>query len=414
MGAPGTGKTLLARALAGEAGVPFFSISGSQFIEVFVGVGAARVRNLFNAAKKNAPSIVFVDELDSIGRTRGTGLGGGHDEREQTLNQILAEMDGFSGHEAVIVLAATNRPDVLDPALLRPGRFDRHVVLDLPDRKDRLAILEVHTRKMPLGEHVDLDKIAAGSPGFSGADIKNLANEAAILAARKKRSEVLMQDFEEARDKVLLGTVRTLAIQPEEHHRLAVHEAGHTLVAWFLPHADPLYKVTIIPRGRALGGTQQLPEEERHTLSEEYLRDRLVVILGGRSAEKELLKTMSSGAEDDIHQATTLARAMVSRWGMSDEIGPVDLRESEEHPFLGREIAQPRHYSEHSAEVVDHAVQTLLQEAEQRALAVIREHPDELAHLISTLEKQETLHREQIEACLGTAPHDRHPSSDSR
>ena len=413
MGAPGTGKTLLARALAGEAGVPFFSISGSQFIEVFVGVGAARVRNLFDAAKKNAPSIVFVDELDSIGRTRGTGLGGGHDEREQTLNQILAEMDGFSGHEAVIVLAATNRPDVLDPALLRPGRFDRHVVLDLPDRKDRVAILKVHTRKMPLGEHVDLDKIAAGSPGFSGADIKNLANEAAILAARKKRSEVLMQDFEEARDKVLLGTVRTLAIQPEEHHRLAVHEAGHTLVAWFLPHADPLYKVTIIPRGRALGGTQQLPEEERHTLPEEYLRDRLVVILGGRSAEKELLKTMSSGAEDDIHQATTLARAMVARWGMSDEIGPVDLRESEEHPFLGREIAQPRHYSEHSAEVVDHAVQTLLQEAEQRALAVIREHPDELARLISALEEQETLHREQIEECLGTAPRIRTPSSAS-
>jgi len=404
MGAPGTGKTLLARALAGEAGVPFFSISGSQFIEVFVGVGAARVRHLFDAAKKNAPSIVFVDELDSIGRTRGTGLGGGHDEREQTLNQILAEMDGFSGHEAVIVLAATNRPDVLDPALLRPGRFDRHVVLDLPDRKDRVAILKVHSRKVPLGDNVDLNKIAAGSPGFSGADIKNLVNEAAILAARKKRTEVLMQDFEEARDKVLLGTVRTLAIQPEEHHRLAVHEAGHTLVAWFLPHADPLYKVTIIPRGRALGGTQQLPKEERHTLPEGYLQDRLVVILGGRTAEKELLGTMSSGAEDDIHQATTLARAMVARWGMSEEVGPVDLRESEEHPFLGREIAQPRHYSEHSAEVVDHAVQTLLQQAEQRAFAVIREHQTELARLITALEEQETLHREQIEQCLGAAP----------
>jgi len=403
MGAPGTGKTLLARALAGEAGVPFFSISGSQFIEVFVGVGAARVRHLFEAAKKNAPSIVFVDELDSIGRTRGTGLGGGHDEREQTLNQILAEMDGFSGHEAVIVLAATNRPDVLDPALLRPGRFDRHVVLDLPDRRDRVAILHVHSRKVPLGGNVDLDKIAAGSPGFSGADIKNLVNEAAILAARKKRTEVLMQDFEDARDKVLLGTVRTLAIQPEERHRLAVHEAGHTLAAWFLPHADPLYKVTIIPRGRALGSTQQLPEEERHTLPEDYLQDRLVVILGGRSAEKELLETMSSGAEDDIHQATTLARAMVARWGMSEEIGPVDLRESEEHPFLGREIAQPRHYSEHSAEMVDHAVQTLLRQAEQRALAVIREHQAELARLITALEEQETLHREQIEQCLGPA-----------
>lgn len=403
MGAPGTGKTLLARALAGEAGVPFFSISGSQFIEVFVGVGAARVRHLFDAAKKNAPSIVFIDELDSIGRTRGTGLGGGHDEREQTLNQILAEMDGFSGHEAVIVLAATNRPDVLDPALLRPGRFDRHVVLDLPDRRDRGAILQVHTRKVPLGGDVDLDKIAAGSPGFSGADIKNLVNEAAILAARKKRTEVLMQDFEEARDKVLLGTVRTLAIQPEERHRLAVHEAGHTLVAWFLPHADPLYKVTIIPRGRALGGTQQLPEVERHTLPEEYLRDRLVVILGGRTAEKELLETMSSGAEDDIQQATTLARAMVARWGMSDEIGPVDLRESEEHPFLGREIAQPRRYSEHSAEAVDHAVYTLLRQAEQRALGVIREHQAELARLITAIEEQETLHREQIEECLGPA-----------
>ena len=404
MGAPGTGKTLLARALAGEAGVPFFSISGSQFIEVFVGVGAARVRHLFDAAKKNAPGIVFVDELDSIGRTRGTGLGGGHDEREQTLNQILAEMDGFSGHEAVIVLAATNRPDVLDPALLRPGRFDRHVVLDLPDRRDRVAILQVHTRKVPLGDDVDLDKIAAGSPGFSGADIKNLVNEAAILAARKKRTDVLMQDFEEARDKVLLGTVRTLAIQPEERHRLAVHEAGHTLVAWFLPHADPLYKVTIIPRGRALGGTQQLPEEERHTLPEEYLQDRLVVILAGRTAEKELLETLSSGAEDDIHQATTLARAMVARWGMSGEIGPVDLRESEEHPFLGREIAQPRHYSEHSAEAVDDAVQKLLRQAEQDALVVIREHRAELAHLITALEEQETLHREQIEQCLGPAP----------
>jgi cell division protease FtsH len=412
MGAPGTGKTLLARALAGEAGVPFYSISGSQFIEVFVGVGAARVRNLFSAAKKNAPSIVFVDELDSIGRTRGTGLGGGHDEREQTLNQILAEMDGFSGHEAVIVLAATNRPDVLDPALLRPGRFDRHVVLDLPDRKDRVAILKVHTRKMPLGENVDFDKIAAGSPGFSGADIKNLSNEAAILAARNKRGEVLMQDFEEAREKVLLGTVRTLAIQPKEHHRLAVHEAGHTLLAWFLPHADPLYKVTIIPRGRALGGTQQLPEEERHTLSEEYLRDRLVVILGGRAAEKELLKSMSSGAEDDIHQATALARAMVARWGMSEEVGPVDLRESEEHPFLGREIAQPRSYSEHSAEAVDHAVQTLLREAEKQAHAVIQEHRVELSRLIAALEEQETLHHDQIEQCLGPATRNK-PSMDT-
>jgi cell division protease FtsH len=401
MGAPGTGKTLLARALAGEAGVPFYSISGSEFIEVFVGVGASRVRHLFESAKKNAPSIVFVDELDSVGRTRGTGLGGGHDEREQTLNQILAEMDGFTGHEAVIVLAATNRPDVLDPALLRPGRFDRHVVLDLPDRKDRLAILGVHTRKVPLGGNVDLDRIAAGTPGFSGADIKNLVNEAAMLAAREKRTEVVMQDFEEARDKLLLGTVRTLAIQPEEQHRLAVHEAGHALVAYFLPNADSIYKVSIIPRGRALGVTQQLPEEERHTLPEEYLRDRLAVMLGGRTAEKELLGTVSSGADDDIQQATTLARAMVARWGMSEDIGPVDLRESEEHPFLGREIAQPRRYSEHSAEAVDTAVQNMLRQAEEQARSVVREHRTELERLINTLKEKESLHRDQIEQCLG-------------
>jgi cell division protease FtsH len=401
MGAPGTGKTLMARALAGEAGVPFFSISGSEFIEVFVGVGASRVRNLFKAAKQNAPSIIFIDELDSVGRTRGTGLGGGHDEREQTLNQILAELDGFTGREDVIVLAATNRPDVLDPALLRPGRFDRHVTLDMPDRNDRIAILKVHTRKVPIGDDVDLEKIAAGTPGFSGADIKNLVNEAAMLAARLRREQVLMQDFDEARDKILMGTVRTLAIQPDERHRLAVHEAGHTLVAYFVPHADPLYKVSIIPRGRTLGGTQQLPEKERHTLPEEYLRDRLAVILGGRSAEKELLASVSSGADDDIHQATLLARAMVSRWGMSSEVGPVDLRESEEHPFLGREIAQPRRYSEHSAQVVDKAVHDLLHAAEQQAVEIIRQHRGQLEQLIKSLEEEETLDRQDIEECLG-------------
>jgi cell division protease FtsH len=403
MGPPGTGKTLLARALAGEAGVPFFSISGSEFIEVFVGVGASRVRNLFDAAKKNAPSIIFVDELDSVGRTRGTGLGGGHDEREQTLNQILAEMDGFEGHEAVIVLAATNRPDVLDPALLRPGRFDRHVTLDLPDRKDRVALLRIHTRNVPLADDVDMDKLAAGTPGFSGADVKNLVNEAAMLAARKNTLQVSMQYFDEARDKLLLGSVRTLAIQPEERHRLAVHEAGHTLAAYFLPHSDPLYKVSIIPRGRALGGTQQLPDKERHTYPEEYLKDRLVVMLGGRAAEKTLLGTVSSGADDDIRQATTLARAMVSRWGMSEEIGPMDMRESEEHPFLGREIAQPRHFSEHSAEVVDRAVQTLLLEAQEQATALIRQHRSKLERLIVLLEEKETLQRDDIDTCLKPA-----------
>jgi len=404
MGAPGTGKTLLARALAGEAGVPFFSISGSEFIEVFVGVGASRVRNLFDAAKKSAPSIIFVDELDSVGRTRGTGLGGGHDEREQTLNQILAELDGFTGRENVIVLAATNRPDVLDPALLRPGRFDRHVTLDLPDRKDRIAILKVHTRKVPLADDVDLEKIAAGSPGFSGADIKNLVNEAAMLAARYKRERVLMQDFDESRDKLLLGTVRTLAIQPEERHRLAVHESGHTIVAYFIPHADPLYKVSIIPRGRALGGTQQMPKEERHTLPEEYLRDRIAVILGGRSAEKVLLGSVSSGADDDIRSATALARAMVGRWGMSHEVGPVDLRESEEHPFLGREIAQPRRYSEHSAQAVDKAVRELILASEQQAMEIIEQHRGQLEQLITELEEKETLYRKDIEKCIDAIP----------
>jgi len=403
MGPPGSGKTLLARALAGEAGVPFFSITGSEFIEVFVGVGASRVRHLFETAKKHAPSIVFIDELDSVGRTRGTGLGGGNDEREQTLNQILAEMDGFSGHEAVIVLAATNRPDVLDPALLRPGRFDRHVTLDLPDLKDRVAILQVHSHKMPLAEDVDLATLAAGTPGFSGADLKNLVNEAGVQAAREDANEVNMANFEEARDKLLLGTVRTLAIQPEEHHRLAVHESGHTLVAYFLPHADPLYKVTIIPRGRALGGTHQLPEEERHTLPEDYLYDRLAVMLAGRVAEQELLGSVSSGADDDIRQATSLARAMVGRWGMSKEIGPVDLRESEEHPFLGREIAQPRHFSETSAERVDKAVQSILMEAERCARETLVAHRRELDALVAMLEKDETLHREEIETCLGPA-----------
>ena len=401
MGPPGTGKTLLARALAGEAGAPFYSISGSQFVEMFVGVGAARVRNLFEEAKKSAPSIIFIDELDSVGRTRGTGLGGGNDEREQTLNQILAEMDGFSGREAVIVLAATNRPDVLDPALLRPGRFDRHVALDLPDRKDRLAILGVHTRNVPLDKAVDLEQIANGTSSFSGADLKNLVNEAAILAARARNDVVTMKDLDDARDKLILGTERTLAMEAEERHRLAVHECGHTVVAHFLPRADPLYKVSIIPRGRALGVTQQLPGEERHTLPEEYLQDRLSVLLGGRAAERELLGTVSSGADDDIHRATQLARAMVARWGMSEKVGPVDLRESEEHPFLGREIAQPRRFSESSAHAVDDAVRSLLLDAEEVAAEVVRTHRPAIEEMVERLKAEETLFRKQIEQCLG-------------
>ncbi|MDH5325678.1 MAG: ATP-dependent zinc metalloprotease FtsH [Gammaproteobacteria bacterium] len=404
MGPPGTGKTLMAKALAGEAGVPFHSISGSEFIEVFVGVGASRVRSLFDSAKRHAPSIIFIDELDSVGRTRGTGLGGGHDEREQTLNQILAEMDGFAGHEAVIVLAATNRPDVLDPALLRPGRFDRHVTLDLPDVADREAILKVHSQLSPMAEDVDLRRVAQATPGFSGADLKNLVNEAAILAARENLNEVHMRHFDDVHDKVIMGTERALVMTEEERHRLAVHESGHTVVAYFLPNADALYKVSIIPRGRALGATQQLPEHERHTLPEDYLKDRLAVVLGGRVAEKDLLGSVSSGADDDIHQASAIARAMVSRWGMSEEIGPVDLRESEEHPFLGRDIAQPRHYSEHSAEEVDDAVKKLLLDAELHARAVIQNHRQGLEQLVAQLEQYESLNREQIEQCLGPKP----------
>lgn len=401
VGPPGTGKTLLARALAGEAGVNFFNISASEFIEMFVGVGASRVRKMFDEAKKRAPSIIFIDELDAVGRVRGTGLGGGNDEREQTLNQILSEMDGFTGHETVIVLAATNRPDVLDPALLRPGRFDRHVTLELPDKAAREAILKVHIRNVPIAKDVDLNTVAASCPGFSGADLKNLVNEAAIAAAREGTSEVSMHHFDEMRDKIIMGTVRTLAIQPDEHHRLAVHEAGHTAVANFLPNADPLYKVTIIPRGRSLGGTHLLPTEERNTLSEEYLHDRLAVSLAGRCAEKIFLGSVSSGADDDIKTATQLARAMVSRWGMSEEIGPIDVRQSEEHPFLGREIAQPRRFSEDMSSKVDEAVSKLLREAEDRGREIIVKHRTQIEQLINKLETDETVNRDTIKAILG-------------
>jgi len=399
MGPPGTGKTLLARALAGEAEVNFFHISASEFIEMFVGVGASRVRKMFEEAKKRAPSIIFIDEIDAVGRVRGTGLGGGNDEREQTLNQILSEMDGFAGHEAVIVLAATNRPDVLDPALLRPGRFDRHVTLDLPDKNARTQILKVHVQKVPLASDVDLDIISASCPGFSGADLKNLVNEAAIAAARDGVEKVTAAHFDRMRDKIMMGTVRTLAIQPEEHHRLAVHEAGHTAVAYYSPKADPLYKVTIIPRGRALGGTHMLPDEH-HTLPEDYLRDRLAVSLAGRCAEKIFLGTVSSGADDDIKRATQLARAMVSRWGMSDDIGPVNLSQSEEHPFLGREISQPRSFSEVMSSKVDEAVSKLLFGAEEQARTIITTHKRQIEELIAKLEKEETIDWPHIDKIL--------------
>lgn len=401
MGPPGTGKTLLARALAGEASVPFCSISASEFIEMYVGVGAARVRALFNQAKEKAPSIIFIDELDAVGRVRGTGLGGGNDEREQTLNQILSEMDGFSGHEAVIVLAATNRPDVLDPALLRPGRFDRHVTLELPDLAAREAILKVHTREAPLANDVDLHEIAVETPGFSGADLKNLVNEAAMHAASNEAEEITFADFEKMRDKVVFGSARKLAIQPDERHRLAVHEAGHTAAAFYLPTADPIHKVTIIPRGQSLGATQQLPENERYTLPAPYLKDRLAVMLAGRIAERDLVGSLSSGADDDIRQATNLARAMVTRWGMSEEVGPVDLRESDEHPFLGREITKPRMHSEHSANKVDEAVKALLLEAESKAKIVIAEHKEKILKLVDELVAKESLDKDQITDLLG-------------
>jgi cell division protease FtsH len=400
-GPPGTGKTLLARALAGEAGVAFYPISASEFIEVFVGVGASRVRQLFEEAKKDAPSIIFIDELDSIGRVRGAGFGGGHDEREQTLNQILAELDGFEGDEATVVLAATNRPDVLDPALLRPGRFDRHITLELPDLKARVAILQVHSKSVPLANDVDLEKIAAGTPGFSGADLKNLVNEAAMAAARDNADRVTAAHFDAMRDRIMMGSLRTLAIHEEERHRLAVHESGHTAVAHFLPDADPIHKVTILPRGRALGGTHQLPEIERHTLPEEYLRDRLAVMLAGRASEKTFLDSFSSGAEEDIRTATQLAHWMVGRWGMSDEIGPVDVRDSDENPFLGREFAQPRRFSEDTAKQADHAVHALLVEAEARAAEIIESHRKQVQRLISELEDRETLDRTAIAGALG-------------
>jgi cell division protease FtsH len=400
MGPPGTGKTLLARALAGEADVPFFSTSGSEFIEVFVGVGASRVRKMFEEARKQAPAIIFIDELDSIGRTRGTGVGGGHDEREQTLNQILAELDGFTAREAVVVLAATNRPDVLDPALLRPGRFDRHVTLSLPDKVARRAILNVHVKDLPLHPDVDLDQVAAGTPGFSGADLKNLLNEAAITAARRSGTDITPVDLDEARDKVMMGTVRTLAIQPEEKHRLAVHEAGHTAATFYSPGADPLYKVTIIPRGRTLGSTHMLPQNERHTLPEAYLRLQLITLLAGRAAEKLLLGSVSSGADDDIRRATAMARSMVARWGMDPEIGPVDLRESEDHPFLGQQIAQPRTFADETAARVDQAVINLLHEAEKQAIRLIEEHRDQVVHLVARLEVEETLDLDAIKSCL--------------
>jgi cell division protease FtsH len=403
MGPPGTGKTLLAKAVAGEAGVPFFSISGSEFIEMFVGVGASRVRDMFESARKEAPSIIFIDEIDSVGRARGTGLGGGHDEREQTLNQILGEMDGFDPHEAVVVLAATNRPDVLDAALLRPGRFDRKVTLDLPDKKARRAILDIHSADVPLANDVDLNRIAALTVGFSGADLENLINEAALLSGRENRETVNMETLLNARDKVVLGSKRELIIGDEEKNLVAHHEAGHALVASLLPTADPLDKVTIIPRGRSLGATEQIPEEEHYNLRQSYVRDRIGVMLGGRVAEQLVFGEVSSGAEEDLKQATRLARHMVTHWGMSEKLGPVAFRRGEEHIFLGREMTQQRDFSEHTAQIIDDEISNLLKHIEQDITALLEQHRAQLESLASALLEKETLEAEEIQEILNSA-----------
>lgn len=400
MGPPGTGKTLLGKAVAGEAGVPFFSISGSEFIEMFVGVGASRVRDLFKEAKKQAPSVVFIDELDSIGRSRGAGMGGGHDEREQTLNQILAELDGFEKDDSVVVLAATNRPDVLDKALLRPGRFDRKVTLENPNRHARQHILEVHTHKMPLADDVDLERLAGMTVGFSGADLANLANEAALQAGRLQQDTIDWRCFSDARDRELLGQAKDVGLSDEEHHIVAYHEAGHALLAYLLPKADPLEKVTVLPRSQALGVTAQMPDEERHNLGEAYLRDRITVMFGGRLAESIVFDEVSSGAENDIEQATQIARRMVGRWGMNHHIGPVAFAQSQEHVFLGKEIGQPREFGDATASLVDEEVRELLNHLEDRGRQLLKENRRALDALASALEERETLETSEIREVL--------------
>ena len=398
VGAPGTGKTLLARAIAGEAGVPFFSISGSDFVEMFVGVGAARVRDLFIQGKKHAPCIIFIDEIDAVGRHRGAGLGGGHDEREQTLNQLLVEMDGFESNDGVILIAATNRPDVLDPALLRPGRFDRRIVVPIPDSRGREGILKVHTRKTPLDENVDLSVISRGTPGFCGADIANLVNEAALLAARHGKTKVGMQDFEQAKDKVLMGSERkSMIISPEERKITAYHESGHTLVAKLLPGTDPIHKVTIIPRGMALGLTQQLPMDEKHTYPKHYLYNNIAILMGGRVAEELVLHDMTTGAGNDLERATDLARRMVCEWGMSENLGPLTFGKKEEQIFLGREITQHRDYSEDTAVKIDQEVNSIVMENYDRVKQLLSDNLTTLHRLAENLLERESLDTEDID-----------------
>ncbi len=401
MGAPGTGKTLLARAIAGEASVPYFSISGSDFVEMFVGVGASRVRDLFVQGKKHAPCIIFIDEIDAVGRHRGAGLGGGHDEREQTLNQLLVEMDGFESNEGVILISATNRPDILDPALTRPGRFDRQVVVPVPDIKGREGILAVHSRKTPLADDVDLAVLARGTPGFSGADIENMVNEAALLAARADKDFLEMADFEEAKDKVLMGAARkSMIISEEEKRNTAYHEAGHTLVVKKLPGTDPVHKVTIIPRGRALGLTQQLPVDEKHTYPKTYLLNNIAVLMGGRAAEELVLNETTTGAGNDIERATETARKMVCEWGMSEELGPLTFGQKQEQIFLGREFSQHRDYSEGTAIRIDSEVTRLVSEAYEKAKKILQDNMDILHALAQALLERETLVGSDIDTII--------------
>lgn len=415
LGPPGTGKTLLARAVAGEAGVPFFSISGADFVEMFVGVGASRVRDLFEKGKKNAPCIIFIDEIDAVGRHRGAGLGGGHDEREQTLNQLLVEMDGFEQNTGVIIIAATNRPDVLDPALLRPGRFDRQVVVDRPDVKGREGIFKVHTRNIPLAKDVSLEVLAKGTPGLAGADIANLVNEAALLAARKNKDCVSMNDFEEAKDKVMMGMERkSMIISEKEKKTTAYHEIGHVLVAKMIPEADPVHKVTIIPRGRALGVTTYLPIDEKHTYSKEYLEAMIAYAMGGRAAEKIVFGQLTTGAGNDIERATALARKMVCEWGMSEKLGPLTFGKKEEEIFLGREIAQHRDYSEKTAMLIDEEVKKIVDSAMERAEKILMENIDTLHRLSAALLEREILDAEEIDKVMKNEelpPFERHQSN---
>ncbi|MFQ5587477.1 MAG: ATP-dependent zinc metalloprotease FtsH [Nitrospiria bacterium] len=401
VGPPGTGKTLLAKAIAGEAGVPFFSISGSDFVEMFVGVGASRVRDLFEQGKKHAPCIIFIDEIDAVGRHRGAGLGGGHDEREQTLNQLLVEMDGFETTEGVILIAATNRPDVLDPALLRPGRFDRQITVGRPDVKGRAEVLKVHTKKIPLSNDVGLDIIARGTPGFAGADLENLVNEAALLAARRSKTAVEMDDFEDAKDKVLMGVERKSMVLTDEQKKVtAYHEAGHALIAKLLPGTDPIHKVTIIPRGRALGVTMQLPTDDRHNYQKEWLYNTITIMMGGRVAEELVLKHITTGAGNDIERATDMARKMVCEWGMSEKMGPLTFGKKEQEIFLGREINQHRDYSEQTAIEIDREVRRLIVENYERAKTMITENMKALKALAEALLEKETLNAIEVEAIV--------------